>query len=352
MKKLLSIIVPTYNMEELLPACLDSLVGSAAAAALDVVVVNDGSRDSSLAIANEYAARYSDVVRVIDKPNGNYGSTINAALPTLKGEYVKILDADDTFDTQVVEPFVNYLEQVRGADMIVAPFIEIDSSGEHRVDYNLYSRKVYGYGVPYSAERVFEEGHIAYFMMHSVAYRTALLQQMGYRQSEGISYTDQQWCFFPIFRVESLAFTDIALYRYNLTREGQTMDSKVQLKNIGQLSQVVVSMAEYLDNYGKELSTARYNFLAGVVMRRMQTVLRKYLLEMDDELFVRSDFENIHNHFKAVAPRELTVPVNGRLKVDLLARWTRRASRYPSWVRTALIMADKAMQRIYKLIFN
>ena len=352
MKKLLSIIVPTYNMEELLPACLDSLVGSAAAAALDVVVVNDGSRDSSLAIANEYAARYSDVVRVIDKPNGNYGSTINAALPSLKGEYVKILDADDTFDTQAVEPFVNYLEQVQGADMIVAPFIEIDSSGEHRVDYNLYSRRVYGYGVPYSAERIFEEGHIAYFMMHSVAYRTALLQQMGYRQSEGISYTDQQWCFFPIFRVESLAFTDIALYRYNLTREGQTMDSKVQLKNIGQLSQVVVSMAEYLDNYGKELSVARYDFLAGVVMRRMQTVLRKYLLEMDDELFVRSDFENIYNHFKAVAPRELTVPVNGRLKVDLLARWTRRASRYPSWVRTALIMADKAMQRIYKLIFN
>lgn len=352
MKKLLSIIVPTYNMEELLPACLDSLVGSASAAALDVVVVNDGSRDSSLAIANEYAARYSDVVRVIDKPNGNYGSTINAALPTLKGEYVKILDADDTFDTQAVEPFVNYLEQVRGADMIVAPFVETDSSGEHRVDYNLYSRKVYGYGVPYSAERVFEEEHIAYFMMHSVAYRTALLQQMGYRQSEGISYTDQQWCFFPIFRVESVAFTDIALYRYNLTREGQTMDSKVQLKNIGQLSQVVVSMAEYLDNYGKELSTARYNFLAGVVMRRMQTVLRKYLLEMDDELFVRSDFENIYNHFKAVAPIELTVPVNGRLKVDLLARWTRRGSRYPSWVRTALIMADKAMQRIYKLIFN
>jgi hypothetical protein len=195
------------------------------------------------------------------------------------------------------------------------------------VDYNLYSRKVYGYGVPYSAERVFEEGYIAYFMMHSVAYRTALLQQMEYRQSEGISYTDQQWCFFPIFRVESLAFTDIALYRYNLTREGQTMDSKVQLKNIGQLSQVVVSMAEYLDNYGKELSTARYNFLAGVVMRRMQTVLRKYLLEMDDELFVRSDFENIYNHFKAVAPRELTVPVNGRLNVDLLARWTRRGSR-------------------------
>ena len=352
MKKLLSIIVPTYNMEELLPACLDSLVGSAAAAALDVVVVNDGSRDSSLAIANEYAARYSDVVRVIDKPNGNYGSTINAALPTLKGEYVKILDADDIFDTQAVELFVNYLEQVKGADMIVAPFIEIDGSGEHCVDYNIYSRKVYGYGVPYSAERVFEEGHIAYFMMHSVAYRTALLQQMGYRQSEGISYTDQQWCFFPIFRVENIAFTDIALYRYNLARPGQTMDSKVQLKSIGQLSKVVISMAEYLDNYGKGLSAARYDFLAGVVMRRMQTVLRKYLLEMDDDTFASSDFEAVYNHFKIVAPKELTVPLNGRIKIDLLAQWVCRGARYPNWKRRALLMADRAMQRVYKLFFN
>ena len=51
--KRLSIIIPTYNMEQLLPACLDSLVSSRAAAELDVVVVNDGSKDSSLAIAQE-----------------------------------------------------------------------------------------------------------------------------------------------------------------------------------------------------------------------------------------------------------------------------------------------------------
>ena len=133
MKKLLSIIVPTYNMEELLPACLDSLVGSAAAAALDVVVVNDGSRDSSLAIANEYAARYSDVVRVIDKPNGNYGSTINAALPTLKGEYVKILDADDSFDGSRVAEFLAFLRKMQGVDMVVTPFVEIIGR-KHRKD--------------------------------------------------------------------------------------------------------------------------------------------------------------------------------------------------------------------------
>ena len=352
MKKILSVIVPTYNMEHYLSACLDSVVGSQAAAALDVVVVNDGSKDSSLSIAQHYAQHYPDVVRVIDKPNGNYGSTINAALLTLKGEYVKILDADETYDTAAIAPFVANLEQVSGADMVVAPFVEIDNRGEHRVDYNLYSRKIYGYGVPYRAEQIFEDGNIAYFMMHSVAYRTALLQQMGYRQSEGISYTDQQWCFFPILYVQTIAFTDIALYRYNLTRQGQTMDSKVQLRSIKQLAQVVTSMAEHLDNYGKSLSTARYDFLAGVVVRRMQTVLRKYLLEMEDDDFVNSDFLQTLSIFKTLAPLPITVMVNGRLKIDLLARWEREGSRYPMWMRRVLMTADKLMMSLYKLIFN
>ena len=73
-------------MEALLPQCLDSLtVVGEVAEQLDVVVVNDGSRDGSLAVAQGYAERFPQTVRVIDKPNGNYGSTINAALPTLQG---------------------------------------------------------------------------------------------------------------------------------------------------------------------------------------------------------------------------------------------------------------------------
>ena len=88
-------------MAALLPQCLDSLTATQEVAEqLDVVVVNDGSRDGSLAVAQSYAERFPQSVRVIDKPNGNYGSTINAALPTLQGEYVKVLDADDKFDAE------------------------------------------------------------------------------------------------------------------------------------------------------------------------------------------------------------------------------------------------------------
>lgn len=348
--KTLSIIIPTYNLEALLPLCLDSIVASKALPRLDVVVVNDGSRDGSLAVAKGYAKRYADSVRVIDKPNGNYGSTINAALPILEGKYVKILDADDAFDTAALDSYVEYLEQISGADMVVGPYVEITREGERKVDYNLYSKRVYGIGVPYNAEQIFGEGSIRFFAMHSVAYRTELLREMEYRQTEGVSYTDQEWCFYPLFRVDTIAFTEIALYRYNLAREGQTMDSVVQLKNISHLTKVVEKMALWLDG-AEGLSGVRYDFLAGVVMRRMQTVLRKYLLEMEEQQFVTSDFEKVVALFKLIAPEKLTVMVNGALPIDLLARWQSKGRRYSYIVRKILMTADRLMQRVYKLIF-
>lgn len=92
--KILSIIVPSYNMEAYLPKCLGSLeVARELMEQLEVFVVNDGSKDRTSEIAHEFEVRYPGVFRVIDKPNGNYGSCINAALPLCTGVFVKVLDA-------------------------------------------------------------------------------------------------------------------------------------------------------------------------------------------------------------------------------------------------------------------
>lgn len=339
-------------MAALLPQCLDSLVRSAAASSLEVVVVNDGSRDASLSIAQRYADRHPDIVRVIDKPNGNYGSTINAALPTLVGKYVKILDADDTFNCSAVVRMVDFLKSISGVDIVVGPFIEIHHKGEYKINYTLTKEQPYELGKIYNAEQVLKEGHIPFFMMHSVAYRTELLQQMGYRQSEGISYTDQQWCFFPIFEIKTIAFTDIPLYRYNLTREGQTMDLSVQLKSINQMTEVVLTMAHYLKEYQGNITSARRYFLAGIVARRMQGVLRKFLLDMNDTQFEQSPFATTLERFKAVTPLPLKVTINRKLDIDLLEYWQLNGCRYPQWKRNLLIKADNFMQGVYRRFFN
>jgi len=65
---------------------------------LEIIVVNDGSNDNSSAIAHEYAENYPHNYIVIDKPNGNYGSCINAALKIATGKYFRICDADDRYN--------------------------------------------------------------------------------------------------------------------------------------------------------------------------------------------------------------------------------------------------------------
>ena len=100
--KILSLVVPTYNMEKYLPACLDSVTDELIGDSLEVIVVNDGSTDRSPDIIRQYEQKRPDLIKVIDKPNGHYGSCVNAGLAVATGKYFKILDADDWFDTQAL----------------------------------------------------------------------------------------------------------------------------------------------------------------------------------------------------------------------------------------------------------
>ncbi len=355
--KLLSIIVPAYNMEAYLAQCVESVLRTPSLAQVEIIIVNDGSKDKTLRIAQHYAERYADTVRVVDKPNGNYGSTINAALPLVRGEYVKILDADDCFDGARVAEFLTFLRKMQGVDMVVTPFVEVYKHREHRVEYNIYSRKVYEYGKSYNADKIFGDGVIRYFMMHGVCYRTELLRKMNYIQSEGISYTDQEWVFYPLFHIKTVAFADIPLYRYNLNREGQSMDRRVQMCSLAQLVAVTEGLARYFISASRRMqSSSRQQFLRNMVADKVRIVYRKYLLMMDDESFAKSDFEMVDMRLiRLLAQCKLdgfSVPVNNLFRVDLLHHWQKYHRRYNRFTRNLLLTANSLMTTIHSLVFR
>ncbi|MDE5999791.1 MAG: glycosyltransferase family 2 protein, partial [Bacteroidaceae bacterium] len=109
MNKVLSVIVPTFNMEQYLGECLTSMITQKSQELLEVIVVNDGSTDASSAIAHGFAAQYPTLFKVIDKENGHYGSCVNHGLKAATGKYVKILDADDFFHTPDLDAVLTYL---------------------------------------------------------------------------------------------------------------------------------------------------------------------------------------------------------------------------------------------------
>ena len=111
MEKILTIVIPTYNMERYLEKCLTSLIidDQDLMNQVEVLIVNDGSKDRSSEIAHSYQDKYSNTFRVIDKENGNYGSCVNRGLSEATGKYIKILDADDSFFKDGYVAYINKL---------------------------------------------------------------------------------------------------------------------------------------------------------------------------------------------------------------------------------------------------
>ena len=109
MDKIVSFIIPSYNVEKYLNACLTSFLNLEVLDQIEVIVVDDGSKDQTAQIARAYIEQYPQVFRLISKENGGHGSAINAGTAQAVGRYLKVIDADDWVVTENLKEFVEKL---------------------------------------------------------------------------------------------------------------------------------------------------------------------------------------------------------------------------------------------------
>ena len=242
-------------MERYLRYCLDSLLIKDNLEALEVLVINDGSKDNSSAIAHEYVDKYPNVFCVIDKENGNYGSCVNRGLKEAKGKYVKVLDADDSFDTVHFEEFVTYLLNI-DADLILSDFAIVN---EERV-ITKYHRYEFQENEEHLMKNICTTSSFVDMEMHAVTYRRQLLIDLNYQQTEGISYTDQQWIFIPMIKVERVYAFNKHVYKYLIGREGQTMAPAVRQRSIIHMMQCIYGMIDVYNDYLCEMNSEIKNY--------------------------------------------------------------------------------------------
>lgn len=230
MDKILSIVIPTYNMEKYLRKCLDSLIidNQKLLSTLEVLVVIDGAKDSSSAIAHEYQDKYPNVFRVIDKENGNYGSCVNRGLKEATGKYIKILDSDDSFDTIMFGEFLSFVKS-QDVDCIISDMMQVNENDD--------CKAVRRFNLPQSSSfslNEMGENEWRKLWMHCVCYKTENLRKINYHQTEGISYTDQEWICLPMATSKKLAYFPHVVYKYLVGREGQTVNVDVWERNLWQ----------------------------------------------------------------------------------------------------------------------
>ena len=246
MKKLLTIIIPAYNMEQYLSKCLNSLIieDKKLFQKLDIIIVNDGSKDQTSKIGHEYESRHPEVFRVIDKKNGHYGSCVNVGLLNAQGEYIRILDADDYVITSSFEKYCRIAEEEAskgkdGADMLISSYQSVTPDGtiEEVIDYGLQEKCNY-----YTLDNMPENS--PRFTVHSITYRTELLRKMNYQQTEGMNYTDTEWIIEPMTRIRRFRFISDIVVCYLLGRNGQSMDPLVFSRDFSKVAQITIGLTK------------------------------------------------------------------------------------------------------------
>lgn len=350
--KVLSIIIPSYNMEAYLPKCLESIVGNedfrranvkwreVLLPELDIVVVNDGSKDRTSEIAHEWELRFPEIIRVIDKPNGNYGSCINAALPVLNGVFVKVLDADDTFDVNGLEGFVEMLRSIvsdPGPELVLSDY-EVVNECDCAIECHTYDFPV---GCRFDVVRLGQNK--AYLPMHAFTYRVTMLRGVGYNQCEGVSYSDTEWIWLPISGVREIVYYKGVVYRYLRGRDGQTMDPAVFARNYQMTMRVVLHALFWLKTFQGYVSNETHLYVQKLLKAHAEGLFRRYIFmfKCRDERELRSFDDTLRRDFPECYEQLNDAIYSRRLKYHFI-----RGFRHNSFRRIPMELICRLYSRI------
>lgn len=298
--------------------CVESLICEVLTD-LDVIIVNDGSRDETLQIAQSFAEQHPDSISVINKENGNYGSCINAALKIAKGKYVKVLDADDSFNTSRLPDFVTFLKNVE-TSVVISDYVIVNEQGETTQTIT-FSDKITDKILCFrDATEIL--GH-EMLQMHAVTYKLSLLKHVGYKQTEGISYTDQEWMFSPMALVESISIYPGIIYKYLVGRAGQTIDTNVSYKAVNQTMQVMESLMRRFKALQPSIDDERREYLLSRLYQKIPSIYRISLLKTRDNAArkrLRFFDENLMSENNEIYGR-LDNETVGKLPFHFISQW-------------------------------
>ena len=243
--KLLTIAIPSYNSENYLSKCIESLLPGGED--VEILVVNDGSKDNTSAIGHEYEAKYPGIVKVIDKENGGHGSAVNAGVEHATGLFFKVVDSDDWVKKSAYLEILEKLKDFAGSDVILDMLISnfvYEKEGAAK-------KKVMRYAHALPKDTVFtwnDVGHFfkgQYILMHSVIYRTKLLRECGMKLPDHTFYVDNIFVYEPLPYVKNMYYMDVNFYRYHIGREDQSVNEKVMIGRVDQQIRVNKLMIDY-----------------------------------------------------------------------------------------------------------
>ncbi len=242
--KQLTIAVPSYNMEKLLPQCLDSMADERFSERLEVLIVDDGSADRTAAIGDTYAVRWPGIFRVIRKENGGHGSAVNAALERASGRYFRIVDADDWVNKENLGRLLELLEGTE-ADIILDEKTEVDIETGAEQYFAFPEHMPSGRTVPF--EEIAAPEFRYHLALHTMSVSTALLKRHQVRLLEHTFYVDSQFVLEAAAFARSALVLRMGMYYYRVGNAAQSVHYLSYVRRYSEHDRVLNACIDFLD---------------------------------------------------------------------------------------------------------
>ena len=250
--------------------------------ALKLAIRNGELKMDTGKIADAYAEKYPNIVKVIHQENGGHGEGVNQGIRNASGMYFKVVDSDDWLDAEALQKVMQTLRgfaaMEQPVDLLMCNYVY-----EHVVD-NTHHTVSYKSILP--QDRVFAWDEIGHFppsqniLMHTVIYRTQILRDSGLELPKHTFYVDNVFVYQPLPLCQRLYYMDIDLYRYFIGRDDQSVNESVMVKRVDQQLRVTKIMIDAVDLYAlpesqKKLRAYMFNYLS------MMMAISSVFLTMD-----------------------------------------------------------------------
>lgn len=242
--KYISFAIPCYNSQEYMDKAIESILKGGED--VEIIIVNDGSKDRTSEIAKQYEEKYPTIVKAVDKENGGHGDAVNAGLRHATGLYFKVVDSDDWVDESSLMKLLDTLHKLvdenKMVDMLVSNYV-YEKVG-------VKNKRVIHYQNVMPEEKIFTWKDLGrfpigqYILMHSVMYRTELLKRCKLELPKHTFYVDNIYVYYPLPFVKTIYYVNVNFYRYFIGRDGQSVNEQNMIKRIDQQLFVTKTMID------------------------------------------------------------------------------------------------------------
>ncbi len=251
--KYITFTIPCYNSQDYMKRCIDSLLPGGED--VEIIIINDGSKDATAQIADDYEKRYPGIVRAVHKPNGGHGSGVNKGLELAQGVYFKVVDSDDWLDEDAYAKLLGRVKRFCNMeaagltreipDLFVFNYLydHLDEGSSHTMHY----RNVFPLEEMCDWNDIGRFRTSQYLIMHALMFRTDVLRQSEVVLPEHTFYVDNIFAYKPLPYVRHIYYMDIDLYHYYIGREDQSVNEKVLMSRIDQQIRVTEIVSKCVD---------------------------------------------------------------------------------------------------------